>query len=228
MNVKLPKPWNLFDKNAPTFDKLNLTSVENVQTSSIIGESIIGNDSKAIERLVAKPGAAQVEFVYLTDARFIIGEDISFDESDIVASIDSIVNGSYKDITYRYSLSNGQEHAFSNYASLSRSASSGQPPTRQLKVIFDYYSVPSGDDGDVVTVDSYPQSVFRGLIPDMESERDGSTTGGTNVLDFRPAVAIYDPATASAPPFSFASRDFGALNKPVSYTHLTLPTILRV
>ena len=203
-----------FNSDAPTFDKLNLTSVENVQTSAIIGESIIGASSKAIARLVGKPGASQVEFVYLTDARFIVGEDISFDESDIVASIDSIVNGSYKDITYRYSLSNGQEHAFSNYASLTRSASSGQPPTRQLKVVFDYYSVPSGDDGDVVTVDSYPQSVFRGLIPDMESERDGSTTGGTNVLDFRPAVAIYDPATATAPPFSFASRDFGALDKP--------------
>ena len=48
----------------------------------------------------------------------------------------------------------------------------------------------------------------------MESEVNGSTTGGTNVLDFRPAVSVYDPATATAPPFSFASRDFGADNKP--------------
>jgi len=204
-----------WDINAPTFDKINFNSIENIQQSAIIGENVVGDDSKAIARVVGKPAAAQIEFIYLTDARFALGENVQFQESKIIATIDSIVNGNYKDVTHRYSLNQHQEKSFYNYSSIQRTAVSGNPPTRQLKVVFDYYTIPAGDDGDIITVNSYPPESYRNKIPHITSRvSDRDTNWATDVLDFRPYVDVYNPDTASYPPYDFDSRNFDASDKP--------------
>ena len=77
-------------------------------------------------------------------------------------------------------------------------------PTRKLFAIFDHYTVPSNDEGDIFTVDSYDAERFAKDIPVIgPNMRRASDT-----LDFRPRVATFDPDTATASPFDYNSRVF--------------------
>jgi len=146
--------YESLDINPPILDSLSFSSVANVDNNAIIGENIIGSKSNAIARVVSKPSANTLGIVYLNSSKFIIGENIKFEESNILTSLSSITLGSYRNVTYKFDLDKGQKEQYYDYSRLIRK-SGEKSPSRQLLVIFDYYSVPASDTGDVFTVNSY-------------------------------------------------------------------------
>ena len=61
------------DTNTPVLDKLKFVSGLNFNTNAIVGELIVGQDSRAIGQLVDR-NANDVTFVYLNDSKFQTGE----------------------------------------------------------------------------------------------------------------------------------------------------------
>lgn len=185
----------------PVLDTITLSSIANVDTNAIIGENILGSTSKAIARIVTKPSANTLGIVYLNTNRFVIGESISFNESGINTELVLITNGSYKNITNKFTLDKGQREQYYDYSRLIRNGGE-ESPSRKLLVVFDYYSVPDGDTGDLFTVNSYEESRFLEDIPSIGK----NNIRASDTLDFRPRVSVFSSNSAS--PFDFSSRVF--------------------
>jgi hypothetical protein len=84
------------DTSSPVLDQVSFSSVANVSNNSIIGENIIGNSSNAIARIVTKPSTDTLGVVYLNANKFISGENVTFEESNINTSINQIVEENIK------------------------------------------------------------------------------------------------------------------------------------
>jgi hypothetical protein len=76
---------------APTLDQIQFGASANVSTNAIIGENILGNDSKSIARVVSKPFTNVLGVVYLNSERFLDSETVTFEESNITTEIESII-----------------------------------------------------------------------------------------------------------------------------------------
>lgn len=195
--------YESYDASSPSLDKVEFTSSADVTTNAIIGENIIGNNSKAIARVVSKPSTHVLGIVYLNTERFFVGETVKFEESNIIVDIQSITVGNYKDITYTYQLDKGQRDQYYDYSRLVRNKNIPDP-SKQLLIVFDYYSVPSNDIGDVFTVLSYDQERFSNDIPNIGSRG----IRASDTLDFRPRVSVFTSTDKS--PFDFDSRTFSS------------------
>ncbi len=199
--VKILAVYESLDTSAPSLDTLNFNIISDVQSNSIIGENIIGNVSRSVARIVTKPSAGSVGVVYLNGNRFIDGESVTFEESNINTSVVSITKGVYKNITDKFILDKGQKDQYYDYSKLIRK-NGEQEPTKKLLVVFDYYSVPANDSGDVFTVNSYNDERFTDDIPSIGKENVRSS----DTLDFRPRVSEFTGSSSS--PFDFSSRNF--------------------
>jgi len=199
--VKVISVYESFDSSAPTLDQVQFTSSANVTTNAIIGENILGNNSKAIARIVSKPSANVLGIVYLNPERLLVGETVTFKDSNITTEIESITFGKYKDITNSYTLDKAQKDQYYDYSRIVRNKNTAEP-SKQLLIVFDYYSVPSNDNGDVFTVLSYNQDRFATDIPTIGPR----SVRSSDTLDFRPRVSIFSTNTSS--PFDFNSRNF--------------------
>jgi hypothetical protein len=199
--VKVISVYESFDSSAPTLDKVQFTSSANVTTNAIIGENIIGSTSKAIARVVSKPSLNILEIVYLNSERFLEREPVTFEDSNISTEIETITFGKYKDITNSYTLDKGQKEQYYDYSRIVRNKNTAEP-SKQLLIVFDYYSVPSNDDGDVFTVLSYNQDRFANDIPSIGPR----SVRSSDTLDFRPRVPVFSGTSSS--PFDFTSRNF--------------------
>lgn len=198
--VKVVAVYESLTTGQPSLDKLTFVSGLNLDTRTILGENIIGGSSGAIAQLVTRYSSTEVEIVYLNSKRFSVGETVTFEESNIVTNIQIITKGSYLDITNRYVLDKGQKDQYYDYSKIVRTKD-GIAPSRQFLVIFNYYSIPSSDNGDIITVGSYDQERFTKDIPILSNGKRASDT-----LDFRPRVARFSSTTSS--PFDFTSRSF--------------------
>ena len=201
--VKVIAIYESLDANAPVLDKLSFSSIVNVDTNAIIGENIVGSTSNAIARIVNKPSSNVLGIVYLNNNRFSELENVTFEESNIKTQITTVTLGKYNNITFKYSLDKGQKEQYYDYSKLVRKTGESAP-SKQLLVVFDYYSVPSGDTGDVFTVNSYDGQRFLSDIPNIGK----NNVRASDTLDFRPRVSVFS-STASSP-FEFASRSFGS------------------
>ncbi len=209
--VRILAVYESLDSSSPVFDQLVFSALSNISTNAIVGENIIGSDSKAIARIVSKPVGSpnNVEFVYLNNNRFISGEKVTFTESNIFTSIVSIIRGKYNDITNDFKLDKGQRNQYYDYSRIVRNSGATEPKKR-IKIVFDRYSVPSSDNGDAYTVLSYDQERFSSDIPLIGfSEYRGSDT-----IDFRPYVPEFTGTSSS--PFDFVSRNFTSTLKLIS------------
>ena len=195
--------YESYDYNSPSLDKVQFTSSADVTTNAIIGENIIGNSSKAIARVVSKPSTHVLGIVYLNTERFFEGETVKFEESNITVDIQSITVGNYKDVTYTYQLDKGQKDQYYDYSRLIRNKNIPEP-SKQLLVVFDYYSVPTNDNGDVFTVLSYDQERYLNDIPIIGTR----SVRASDTLDFRPYVSVFSYTDRS--PFDFDSRSFNS------------------
>ena len=194
--------YESLDTSAPTLDTISLSPTANVAANAIIGENIIGNTTKAIARVVSKPSSPSsnvLGIVYLNTNRFSQFESVTFEESNIVTEIQSIVSGKYKDVTNNFTLDKGQREQYYDYSRIVRNRS-GQEPAKRLLVVFDYYSVLSTDNGDVFTVLSYDNERYQDDIPLLGT----NLIRATDTLDFRPRVSVFSSTTSS--PFDFGSR----------------------
>ena len=194
----------------PVLDRVEFSSISQVDTDAIIGEDIVGSDSGAVARVVLNSSTTpsvpsnNLGIIYLNGEKFSVGETVTFKESNIVSTIQSITLGKYKDITNNFVLDKGQKNEYYDYSRIIRTDVS--IPQRRLLIVFDHYTVPSSDNGDVFTALSYDADRFAEDIPTIGSRRRGVRS--SDVLDFRPRVVDYSSTTSS--PFAFDSRDFGS------------------
>ena len=206
--AKVVSVYESLDSSDPTLDEVQFTSTASVHTNAIVGEHIVGNTSKAIARVVSSPSANTLKIVYLTGDKLSTGETVVFDESKLTTEIEIITSGSYKIITDSFSLDKGQKDQYYDYSRLVRNNGVSEPAKRLL-IVFDYYSVPSTDDGDVFTVLSYDKERFTEDIPNIGP----SNIRASDTLDFRPRVAVFDPSATTGSPFDFSSRNFDSVPK---------------
>jgi len=190
------------NNSSPVLDSLNFQSGLDLNTNAILGEKVIGGTSGAVGQVVTRNTSTKVEFVYLNSNKFVNNETITFEESNIVAPVQSITPGAYVDRTEEYTLDKGQREQFYDYSRIVRKDPSTSPARRML-VIYDYYTVPSSDSGDVYTANSYSPERFGNDVPTLLNGVRASDT-----LDFRPRVSPF--VSSSLSPFDFASRSFAA------------------
>ena len=197
--VKIISVYESFDSSAPVVDQIQFGASSNVSTNAIIGENIIGKGSKVVARVVSKPFSNLLGIVYLNSERFSIAESVVFEDSNITTEIESITPGKYKDITNSYTLDKGQKDQYYDYSRIVRNKNTTEP-SKQLLIVFDYYSVPSNDSGDVFTVLSYDKERYTHDIPFIGP----ISVKSSDTLDFRPRVPVFTSTTSS--PFDFSSR----------------------
>ena len=65
----------------PTLDKLKFVSGLNLNLNAIVGEKVVGEDSRAVGQIVSAPNTTDISFVYLNSNKFTIGEVVTFKES---------------------------------------------------------------------------------------------------------------------------------------------------
>jgi len=191
----------------PTLDVIEFSSISNVGTDAIIGENIIGSESGTVARVVTNNAstpssgdANKLGVVYLNQNTFTAGETVTFKESNIISTVQSITLGKYNNVTNNYVLDGGQKNEYYDYSRLIRTTDS--EPSKRLLVVYDHYIVPASDTGDVFTVLSYDDDRFLTDIPTIGP----NNVRASDTLDFRPRVVDYSSTTAS--PFDFASRTF--------------------
>jgi len=205
--LKVLAVYESFNANDPILDRIKFSSLSNVSQNALIGENIIGSQSNAVARVVTNSSTIPsnpnniLGIIYLNGNRFSVGETVFFEESDITTTIEEIQIGSYKDITKSFKLNRGQKEQYYDYSKLVRNKNTSEP-SRKILVVFDHYTVPSNDNGDIFTVNSYDKNRFLNDIPYI----NGSVRS-TDTLDFRPRVEVFDPSiTNDRSPFDFTSR----------------------
>ena len=195
--------YESINTDAPKLDVLQFTSTADVTTNAIIGENIIGENSKIVARVVGKPNTNKLSIIYQTPDKFNVGESVVFSESNIKTNVQSVEIGVFKDITNSYTLDKGQRDQFYDYSRIIRNKNTPEPKG-PLLIVFDYYSVASNDTGDVFTVFSYDEERYTDDIP-LIGDRE---VRATDTFDFRPRVSVYDPSSDTGSPFEFKHRDF--------------------
>ena len=195
------------DSNAPVLDKLTFSTGLSLDVNAIVGEKIIGQESRAVAQVVNR-GSNTIEYVSRNTNTFIVGETVKFSESSVEAVVQSTTKGSYVDLTANYRLDKGQRHEYCDYSRIVRRP--GSPtPDKKLLIIFDKYDVAAGNSGDVFTVNSYSADRFTNDIPTLPNGLRVS-----DLIDFRPRVKSFD-ITTTASPFAFSSRQYETTYKYV-------------
>ena len=203
--VKVLAIHESLDENASTLDQIQFFD-SSIVSNAIIGENITSSTSNTVARVVSKPSSLVLSVVYLNQDRFIAGETVTLEESNNTASLQAIIKGSYKDVTSSFTLNKGQKDQYYDYSRLVRTSST-PIPSRRLKIIFDHYTIPASDNGDVYTVLSYDEDRFAEDIPSIGPRG----VRASDTLDFRPRVSQFTATNKS--PFDFDSRSFGTLPK---------------
>jgi len=194
--------YESLDASIPSLDTVSFSTILNIGGNAIVGENILGSESGSIARVVTR-STNSVGIVYLNSNRFNTNEVVTFKESNITGPIDFLTPGNYNDITNKFILDNGQKEQYYDYSKLIRNSGETEP-SKRLLVVFDYYSVPSTDSGDVFTVASYNKEQFESFIPLIGNKN----VRVTDTLDFRPKVSVFTANTSS--PFDFSNRDFSS------------------
>ena len=200
--VKVHAVYESTGSTAPTFDKLNFVSGLALNTNTFIGERIKGAKSRAVAQLVTRDSTTQIGFVYLNSNTFEVGESVTFSESNITANLQSIDKGSYIDKTKNFKLDKGQRSQYCDYSRLVR-LDGGPVPSRQLLIVFDHFTVPAGDTGDIFTVNSYTKDRYTNDIPVLDTG-----VNAADIIDFRPRVQAVTSASLTQSPFHFGNRTF--------------------
>ena len=202
--IKIRAVYESKDTATPTLDGLTFVSGLSLNTTAVIGEKIVGTDSRAIGQIVSSPSATEIRFVYLNANKFTVGEIIQFKESAIETVLQDIISGNFVDRTNNYLLDTGHKSQYCDYSKIVRKAKSGIP-SKRLLIIFDRYQVASGNTGDFFSVNSYTKDRYGKDIPSINGLRL------TDLIDLRPRVSPFTPSGGKSP-FSFSGRSFESTN----------------
>ena len=185
----------------PTLPSITLIGLNSNILNSIKGERIIGKDTGAVASLVSNDGTNEVKFVYLNENIFSVGEKVTFEESQISGTVDSIQVGD-KNIRTNFILDEGQRSEYLDFSRIIRKPQIAAP-TKQITIIYNNYTIDSSDVGDFVGVNSYDKDRYENDI----SSVDGISL--SDVIDLRPRVAPY---SGTKSPFEYESRLFTGEN----------------
>jgi len=198
--VKIIAVYESLNNASVQLDSLTFGSGLNLDTSSILGEKLIGQSSGAVGQLVTRSSANQIEFIYLNSNKFSLNETVIFEESNIIGSINSITLGKYTNKTQDFSLDQGSKEQYYDYSRIVRKKDASVP-SRRLLIVYNSYVVPQNDTGDLYTVKSYASDRYKDDISLLKNN-----VRSTDVLDFRPRVSNFTSSSSS--PFAFNSRNF--------------------
>jgi len=189
------------NSSSPVLDKLTFATGLALDTNVITGEKLVGQNSRSVAQVINKT-ASTIEFVYLNQNNFEVGESVIFKESSLNIVIQEIAPGSYIDRTTNFILDKGHRNQYCDYSKIRRRVDSSVP-SRKLLIIFDFYKVASGNSGDLFTTNSYTEDRYNSDIPTVP---DGTRV--SDIIDFRPRVQQFDPSSTNASPFAFSSRSY--------------------
>ena len=191
--------------STPTLPSITLIGLNSNILNSIKGERIVGKDTGAVASLVSNDGTNEVKFVYLNENIFSVGEKVTFEESQISATVDSIQVGD-KNIRTNFILDEGQRPEYLDFSRIIRKPQV-VAPTKQITIIYNNYTIDLSDAGDFVGVNSYDKDRYGDDI----SSVDGISL--SDVIDLRPRVAPY---SGTKSPFEYESRLFNGQNSTQS------------
>ena len=187
------------DPNIPTITLSSLSGPNQTTSDYIIGEKITGADSKAVARVVSVVSATKIEIVYLNQKIFRINEGATGDESGVNGTVIALGQAD-KNVTNDYSLDNGQRKSYYDYGRIVRKKGR-QSPKRRIRIVFQNYVIGASDTGDLITSESYDDTLYSNDIPTFEGIRN------TDIIDIRPRVGDYD-TSSTVSPLDFASRNY--------------------
>ena len=188
------------DETDPTLDKLTFISGLSLDINAVVGEKIQGSESGTVAQIVTRVSSTELTIAYLNSNRFVLGELVTFKESNILTTLQGISYGNNLNISERYSLDKGQREQYYDYSRLVRKGNL-PAPSNKILIVYNSYKVPSSDKGDVFTVNSYSKDRYSNDIPIL-----ANGIRATDTLDFRPRVSEFTDVDKS--PFAFTSRDF--------------------
>ncbi len=192
---------DITEPSAPTVILSSISGPAGNTSDLILGEKIIGQNSKAIGIVATKLTDSQVAFIPKNSYNLREGEVVKFEESKIQATVSQLNESSFN-ISKHYSYTAGQRGSFYDYGSINRK-DDFEAPTKQLKIYFSNGYYDSSDDGDITTVDSYTESFdYTTDIKFINGERL------TDIIDIRPKVSTYTVAADARSPFEFYGRTF--------------------
>ena len=183
----------------PWISLTDLTSPTSNTSELILGEYLIGEESGAVAVYIEAKASSQIYLAYKTPQTFSVSEKITFTETNYTAIVDT-VNPGDRNIINNYIIDNGQRKNYYDYGRLIRKPGA-QEPAGRLKVYFDKFTFDSVDSGDLITNNSYLNSLYGTKIPSYDGTRN------TDIVDVRPRVGAYTDAS-SLSPFDFSSRSF--------------------
>ena len=191
----------------PQLPALVLTNLNANILNTLEGETIIGKSSGASAMLVETNGSNEVRFVHQNENSFQVGEEIIFEESNVVADILSFVPGD-RDIRNNFEFDPGQRMDYVDFSAIVRKPGS-EAPVKKLKIVFNNFVIENSDPGDFVTVNSYDDELYSFGIPFVAGRP------GADIIDLRPRATA---AAAGRSPFEFNARLFDPFTS--SSTHV--------
>jgi hypothetical protein len=217
--IRIQDIYESYDTNNPVLPSMVLEEIIGDLTSVSAGQVINGKTSLAKAKVVSTTSTT-VTFVYVNELTFQKGEVLDFINSDIEGKVLTL-NQYSKDISDKYKFDSGARAEFVDYGRI-RLKAGQEPPSKKITIVFDYYTTPSGDQGDFTSFSSFDFSLYTKDIPYVIK-----SLRATDAIDIRPRVKQYDPLTATLSPFEFNARDFNSngasvLNPIVNGTQIEL------
>ena len=191
---------NTSDPSAPKVTLSSISGPTGRTSDIVIGEMMKGQSSGAMAICAERLTDSQISFIHKNNKNFKEGEVITFEESNIVASITTIETPSIN-ISTRYTFDNGQKESFYDYGFLTRK-SDAKEPNRKLRVYFASGYYESTDDGDITTAQSYNSFDYDTEVQTVNNIRN------TDIIDIRPRVSSYTSFVGGRSPFEFHGRTF--------------------
>jgi hypothetical protein len=186
----------------PTLTLSEITSSSTTNSEFVVGETIRSFTTSAKAIIVSKIDVDKIEIQYLNETLFTAGEQLVSLSSGITARCTKASLGD-KNIISDYYFDNGIRDEYYDYSRILRPGKDNEPK-KSLRIVFQSYSVPTGDNGDFFTINSYPADNYQSipLIP----YRDGYIRNSDGI-DIRPRVKDYS-LLSSRSPFEFDGKDF--------------------
>jgi hypothetical protein len=181
----------------PKTPEIGLSNISSNILNAVKGEQIVGTTSNSIGYFINYLNNSQIEFTEANENNFILGEQIVFQESGIVANIETITLGD-KNIINSYSLDSGYRDQYLDFSRIVRK-DKFNIPNKKIRIIYNNYTIADGNSGDLVTINSYDADRYKSDLPRIDD------LYASDILDLRPSVSQY---SGEFSPFESKSRVF--------------------
>ena len=189
------------DPTSPTMVLSGLSGPTGKTSDLVIGESIKGETTNSCAIVGTKVSDSKITYLIENKVNFKEGETVVFEESGVRATVTTLDTPS-KDVSFKYSFTNGQNGEFYDYGVLNRK-NGEEPSERKLIVYFSNGHYQSTDDGDITTVNSYNTFDYGTEIQDVNFIRN------SDIIDIRPKVNdISSVSEGDRSPLEFKGRQF--------------------